>query len=218
MSAPQLFTDADRRLIEEAVREAESRTSGEIVPVVVQRSGTYPSVPWKAAMIGILPGLLLHEWLVLSGAGWGPDPWLQQLLPLTILAGALLGVGLVRWIPAVERMFISEREMVEMVHVRARQAFLDNEVFLTRERTGILLLVSLFEHRVEVLGDSGITDRVAEDAWGDVVADIITGIKRGEATQGVVAAIGRCGRLLESAGVARRADDDNELDDSLRLG
>jgi putative membrane protein len=218
MSAPQLFTDADRRLIEEAVREAESRTSGEIVPVVVQRSGTYPSVPWKAAMIGILPGLLLHEWLVLSGAGWGPDPWLQQLLPLTILAGALLGVGLVRWIPAVERMFISEREMVEMVHVRARQAFLDNEVFLTRERTGILLLVSLFEHRVEVLGDSGITDRVAEDAWGDVVADIITGIKRGEATQGMVAAIGRCGRLLESAGVARRADDDNELDDSLRLG
>lgn len=218
MSAPQLFTDADRRLIEEAVREAESRTSGEIVPVVVQRSGTYPSVPWKAAMIGILPGLLLHEWLVLSGAGWGPDPWLQQLLPLTILAGALLGVGLVRWIPAVERMFISEREMVEMVHVRARQAFLDNEVFLTRERTGILLLVSLFEHRVEVLGDSGITDRVAEDAWGDVVADIITGIKRGEATQGVVAAIGRCGRLLESAGVARRADDDNELDDTLRLG
>jgi putative membrane protein len=218
MSAPQLFTDADRRLIEEAVREAESRTSGEIVPVVVQRSGTYPSVPWKAAMIGILPGLLLHEWLVLSGAGWGPDPWLQQLLPLTILAGALLGVGLVRWIPAVERMFISEREMVEMVHVRARQAFLDNEVFLTRERTGILLLVSLFEHRVEVLGDSGITDRVAEDAWGDVVADIITGIKRGEATQGMVAAIGRCGRLLESAGVARRADDDNELDDTLRLG
>lgn len=218
MSATPLFSEADRRLIEDAVREAESRTSGEIVPVVVGRSGAYAAATWKAAMVGILPGFLMHEWLVFSGTGWGADPWLQQLLPLTVLVGAVLGIGLVRWVPAFERLLISEREMIEMVHVRARQAFLDNEVFLTRERTGILLLVSMFEHRVEVLGDTGITSRVPEEAWGDVVADIISGIKHGEATRGMVAAIDRCGRLLESAGVERRADDQNELDNTLRLG
>ena len=167
-------------------------------------------------MVGILPGFLLHEWFVFSGTGWGADPWLQQLLPLTVLAGALLGVGLVRWVPAVGRWLTPERELVETVHSRAQQAFLENEVFLTRERTGILILVSLFEHRVEVLGDSGIISRVADDAWGDVVADIISGIRKGQATEGMVAAIHRCGRLLEQAGVERRDDDSDELGNTLR--
>lgn len=218
MRASLHFSEADRRLIEEAVLRAESRTSGEIVPVVLARSGSYVSVTWKAAMVGLLPGLLLHEWLIISGAGWGGEPWIQQFLPMSILVGALLGIGLVRWVPAVARLLIPEREMIEMVHARAQQAFLENEVFQTRERTGILLLVSLFERRVEVLGDTGITERVDADAWGDVVADIISGIKRGEPTKGMVAAIDRCGRLLESAGVERRDDDTNELDNTLRLG
>lgn len=211
MSASQHFSESDRKRIEEAVRAAESRTSGEIVPVVVSRSGSYPSALWKAAMIGVIPGLLLHEWLVLGADDWGMTAWSVQIMPVTMIAGALLFAAAAHFIPALQRRLIPGNRMIESVHARAQQAFLENEVFQTRERTGILLLVSLFEHRVEVLGDSGINEKVEADDWADVVTDIVSGVKSGDPTGGLVTAIERCGHLLEKAGVERRDDDADEL-------
>ncbi len=217
MSASHLFSDADRERIEQAVRDAEARTSGEIVPVIVGTSGAYPSALWKAAMIGVIPGLLIHEWLVLGPSDWGMSVWAVQIMPLTMILGALLFAGAARMIPAFQRWLIPGSRLIESVHARAQQAFLDNEVFQTRERTGILILVSLFEHRVEVMGDTGINDKVDPDDWADVVADIIAGIKNGDATGGLVAAIDRCGQLLENAGVERRDDDSDELSNAPRI-
>ena len=211
MSAHQLFTESDRERIEHAVRDAESRTSGEIVPVIVKSSGSYPSAIWKAAMIGVIPGLLVHEWLVLGSSDWGLSSWAVQIMPLTMIAGALLFAGAARAFPAIQRLFVPASRLIESVHARAQQAFLENEVFRTRERTGILILVSLFEHRVEVLGDTGINEKVDPDDWADVVTDIVGGIKAVDPTSGMVSAIDRCGRLLEEAGVSRRDDDEDEL-------
>lgn len=217
MSATHLFTESDRQRIAEAVDKAESRTSGEIVPVVVARSGSYPSALWKAALIGIIPGLLIYEWLVLGADDWGMTAWSAQLMPLTMIAGALLFAVAAHFVPAVQRALIPESRLIESVHARAQRAFLENEVFQTRERTGILLLVSLFEHRVEVLGDTGINDNVDAADWADVVTDIVSGIKSGAPTDGLVSAIDRCGRLLEKAGVERREDDTDELSNAPRI-
>jgi putative membrane protein len=211
MSASHLFSEADRKRIEEAVQEAESRTSGEIVPVIVASSGSYPSALWKAALLGVIPGLLVREWLVLGPSNWGMSAWSVQITPLTMIVGALLFAAAARSIPELQRMLVPSSRMIESVHARAQQAFLENEVFRTRERTGILILVSLFEHRVEVLGDSMINEKLDSNDWADVVTDIIGGIKSGEPTSGLVSAIERCGRLLEKAGVARRVDDQDEL-------
>lgn len=217
MSATNLFSESDRQRIAEAVQKAESRTSGEIVPVVVVRSGSYPSALWKAALVGIIPGLLIHEWLVLGADDWGMTAWSAQLMPLTMIAGALLFAAAAHFVPAVQRALIPASRLIESVHARAQQAFLENEVFQTRERTGILLLVSLFEHRVEVLGDTGINDKVDAADWADVVTDIVSGIKSGAPTDGLVSAIDRCGRLLEKAGVERREDDTDELSNAPRI-
>ena len=217
MSATHLFSEADRQRISDAVERAESRTSGEIVPVVVARSGSYPSALWKAALIGVIPGLLIHEWLVLGADDWGMSVWSAQLMPMTMIAGALLLAAAAHFIPAVQRILIPAPRLIESVHKRAQQAFLENEVFQTRDRTGILILVSLFEHRVEVLGDSGINAKVDPDDWADVVTDIVSGIKAGKPTDGLVSAIDRCGRLLEQAGVKRRDDDTDELSNAPRI-
>ena len=211
MSATHLFSESDRTRIENAVRDAESRTSGEIVPVVVARSGSYPSALWKAAMIGVIPGLLVHEWMVLGADDWGMSTLSVQIMPLAMIVGALVFAAAAHFVPAVQRWFIPGDRLIESVHARAQKAFLESEVFQTRERTGILLLVSLFEHRVEVLGDTGINEKVEADDWADVVTDIIAGIKRGDPTSGLVSAIERCGHLLEQAGVERREDDTDEL-------
>jgi len=218
MSTTTLFSDEDKEQIRRAVEEAEKRTSGEIVPVIVQSSARYDIALWKGAMIGVLPGLVASELLFTSGESWGSVSAFSPLsAPILMIVGALVVALAVRGIPALKRWLIPENSLVTAVHGRAQKAFLENEVFQTRERTGILLLVSLFERRVEVLGDSGINSKVSPEEWADVVTDIVLGIKSGKPTTGIVSAIERCGSLLENAGVAIRSDDENELDDGPRI-
>ena len=96
-------------------------------------------------------------------------------------------------------------------------AFLEEEVFSTRDRSGILIFLALFEHRVVVLGDSGINEVVPEDAWQHVVDDLVAGIRARRPAEALVAAIHECGRLLEAHQVEIRPDDTDELPNELRI-
>ncbi len=212
-----LFPDLDQERIREAVATAERATSGEIVPYVVARSGRYEVARWRGAAIGA--SVFAVAGLVAGAVydGWGLD-WLyaaEGMLALTLL-GALAG-ALVAWWTPVRRALAGQRRMDEAVARRAAQAFIEEEVFDTRDRTGILLFVSLFEHRLLVLGDSGINAKVDAGEWVEVVALVRDGIRRGAATDGLVAAIDRCGELLHRRGVEIRDDDSDELSDSVRL-
>ena len=107
--------------------------------------------------------------------------------------------------------------MARRVHRRAALAFLDEEVFDTRDRTGILIFVSLFEHRIEVLGDTGINAKVQPEEWVEVVDLIREGILARDLAGGLVSGIERCGDLLNRRGVAVRPDDTDELHDGVRV-
>lgn len=214
----QLFTDADRDRIEAAVRSAEDRTSGEIVPVIVARSDEYPVAVRRAGIIGLATGAVVFEILRYVWSGWAPA-WITND---AALFGFMLGAGFIFWfaaarIPSLKRMLIGRRAIDRAVHSRAVHAFVEEEVFATRDRTGILLLVSLFEHRVEVFGDSGINALVSEDDWGDVIDDVIKGIRKRDAAGGLIRGIERCGELLERKGVEPRPDDVDELSNRPRI-
>lgn len=214
MNVDRFFSARERELVEQAVGSAEGRTSGEIVPVVVARSDEYFGASWKAATLGALASVALAEALHLGLGMWGvSELWI--VLPAAV--GAALGFAAGAFVPWVRRLVISGEEMDREVRQRAVEAFVAHEVFATRERTGVLILVSLFEHRVVVLGDSGINARVEPGEWDGIVAGIVAGIKRGQPGQALVEAIGRCGELLQRQGVERRADDTNELPDRLHL-
>ena len=82
--------------------------------------------------------------------------------------------------------------------------------------TRILLLLSLFERRVVVLGDSGINAKVGEEEWREITQRIAAGIHDGRPGEALVEGIAACGRLLARRGVDIRPDDRNELRDDLR--
>ena len=214
----KLFSDKELKAVEEAVKEAEQRTSGEIVTYVVQRSASYAVAQWR---IGASFALLAYI-VVLIGSmaysGWSLG-WLFSLggMGLAVLVSATLGLLIVKFVPGIERIFVGSQSMMEAVRDRSVRAFLEEEVFDTRERTGILIFISLFERRVEVVGDTGINARVKEDEWGHVVEDILLGIRARKTADGLVQAIERCGMLLELKGVELRDDDENELSDSVRF-
>jgi len=212
------FTPSDLEALREAVGAAEGRTSGEIVPFVVARSGGFETVLWRGGAAGALVAVALLLAVRALVAGWSM-PWVHSAwAPHAVaLAGAGLGLLLVRFVPAVFRRLAGGRHLDRVVHERAVRAFLDEQVFDTRDRTGIVILVSLLERRIEVLGDEGINAAVEADEWADVVGIVRDGLKRGSLTDALARAIRRCGELLEEKGVARRTDDENEISDEPRI-
>lgn len=212
----KLFSPSDLTAIETAVREAESRTSGEIVPFVVEASDDYPTAAWKGAAFGAFLGPLIAAVLYYFGGFWATHALLWITLPAA--AGGSVGYLLTALAPPLRRWMAGDEVLERRSQVRAEAAFLEAEVFRTRERTGILLFLSLFEHRVIVLGDSGIHQKVQPEEWDGIVQHLVAGIRSGKPAAALIAAIGECGTLLDRHGVARRPDDRNELTDELRRG
>jgi|WetSurMetagenome_2_1015567.scaffolds.fasta_scaffold11310_3 putative membrane protein len=214
-SVSRLFSDQDLARIKQAVEAAETKTSGEIVPYVVEQSDDYERVVWRGASaaggLAILIFLAIHAFTVV---------WLPFALPIVlavIMAAFGAGMVLVHFVPAVKRLLAGRTLLQKRVSQRAAEAFIAEEVFDTRERTGILLFVSVLERHVLVVGDSGINARVKQEEWDDVVQSVVRGIRSGSPAAGIVEAVGKCGVLLEHHGVVRRADDKDELRDDLRM-
>jgi putative membrane protein len=214
--AEALFSQQDKEVLAEAVRKAEERTSGEIVPFVAGRSDSYPEAALRAGLLFAIISLFTFSLLAI-----GTNIWLPFGIPeiTMITVGCFtLGAALAAFIPGIKRLFIPAGIMQQRVDEHAAMAFLDEEVFNTRERTGILIFISLFEHRVRVLGDSGINEKVRQEEWDDVVKLVLQGMKEKQPANGLLKAIHRCGELLEKHGVEIRPDDTNELDNAVRFG
>ncbi len=214
----QRFTPDQLDRLQAAVAEAETRTSAEIVPCVVKRSDRYPEALARGAVWGGV--IALVAWtlfdVVHTGMGWG---WLHSEwgvcvgVTVGLIGGALMGGT----VPIVRRALVGGARMDHMVHLRAMRAFVEEGVFSTKGRTGVLLLLSLDEHRVEVLADEGISSRVAPEAWGELTALIIQGIRGGDLAGALVDVFDRVGVLLGESGLPIAPDDVDELDNHLRI-
>ncbi len=211
----QFFSPTDLERISAAVKAAEGQTAGEIVPVVVESSDDYELALWRGgfALSALVWSSIVLAYLLTSV--WLPFNLLHVLLLIFLAQG--LGMLLTMIIPTVKRFFAGANTMQQRVEQQAQKAFLTEEVFRTRERTGILIFLSLFERKVVVLGDAGINAKVAQAEWNEVVQTIVTGMHAGQPAEGLLAAIQKCGELLQKQGVIRREDDADELANTLRM-
>ncbi len=215
MIQPQkFFTEAEKARIAEAVREAEQATSGEIVPYVVGHSDRYPEAGHRAGAALAFVVLLTFAMINLF-----TDLWLPFGIAECAVAAILAyGLGnLIGLFTGVKRHVVSGSSKQSRVDERAALAFLTEEVFATRDRTGVLIFISLLERRVRILGDSGINAKVSQEQWDSIVAHLVARMRAGSAADGLIEAISACGRLLEEHGLAIRSDDTNELDNTLRM-
>lgn len=212
------LTESEHTRISDAVREAEANTSGEIVAYLMESSDAYGVAYLRAMLVCSITAVLLGLLLPLSTDGWGMG-WLETAhgIVTVALAGGVFGILLTALFPAVRRAFAGRARLARSTALQAHRAFVEEEVFSTRDRTGILLFVSLQEHRVEVLADKGINSVVDAGVWTEVVDLIIDGIRKKSLTDGLVEGITRCGEILRSHGVEVRPSDADELPNELRI-
>ncbi len=205
MTAENFFTQAEQERIRQAVIAAESKTAGEILPMIVTTSARYTEIELLGVITGLFVGMIAE--------GVWSDPWGSPFLNLWPVVGALVGFLICR-IPTTKRWLTPKKRIAQAVHTACLAAFTEQGLHYTRDHTGILILVSLLERRVQVLADRGINQKVSPGTWDEVVRILAAGLKSGEACDAFCRAIGRCGDILAEH-FPHQANDKDELPNRL---
>ncbi|MBC2666624.1 hypothetical protein H7F51_13960 [Novosphingobium flavum] len=224
MAHPPSMSETDRARVGAAVTAAESATAGEIVTILGSRSDDYRDVAlaWSAlvallalTVIALFPDFYLGLYDRLTGT-WASEWTPGRLLGLAALVAALKFGGMwliLLWRPL--RLALTPAPIRHgRVHARALALFRVGAERRTTGRTGILIYLSLAEHRAEIIADEAIASKVEAEVWGDALAALLAELKAGRMADGLIAAVDRVGAVL-ARHFPRGADDVNELPDRL---
>ena len=215
-------TEHDR--VTKAVRAAEAGTSGEIVTIIADASDHYLDTALWWAVVAALVSLALlaacpatATWIVesLSG-GWVTEIGAVEYFELALAAFVII-FGVIRLILQIPRLRIAltfPRVKSKRVRNRAIDLFKVGAESRTAGRTGILIYLSLAEHRAEIVADEAVHKQVSNDMWGAAMADLIGHVREERITDGMVAAVNDVGKILTQY-LPRKDDDINELPDRL---
>jgi putative membrane protein len=219
MKIKQKFSEDDLQRIKSAVKDAENNISGEIVPVIVEKSGSYAFANYKASLISatvFFAIIVILDRYVIEDASHTLfyDP---IFIFTVVMLGGALGALLPNISEGLKRSLISRKLLDDACRQRAENAFLEEEVFNTRHRTGIMIFISFFEHEVIVMADRGISKVVEQKEWDKIVSELVGHIRSGKVVDGIEAGIKRCGEILLEKGFHKTEDDINELRDDLRM-
>jgi putative membrane protein len=182
-----LLSPDDQQRIEAKIAEIEQRTAGEIVVAVVARSGEYAlgraAVAFAAALCG---ALALFEFRPDLPPEWG----LLLELAVALAVYGLLGIS------GLERLLIPPSVAEARVASRAFSLFAERGIHRTAHHTGILVFLSELEHRVVILGDKTIHERLGQHGWQAHVDHIVKAIRQGDASRGILEVLEQLGAVL----------------------
>lgn len=218
------LTAEDHKRVSDAVAAAETQTAGEIVTVVADRSDGYSDVmlAWAAlaaftalGLFATFPDFFLAKAEWLSG-GWTHE-WTHREILLIATALAVVKFlavwAILHWAPLRFLMIPPSIKTARALR-RAIDLFKVGAERRTHGRTGILIYLSMREHRAEIVADEAITSKVPPETWGEAMAAMLVHIKDGRIADGMIAAVERVGAVLAEH-FPRAEDDTNELPDRL---
>jgi len=221
-----MFADDQRTLVAEAIAAAEAGTSGEIVCIVSERAERYAAtgltiaavlafaLPLLAVVLGVEPARLLplRSWDsgdVATEVRRAIEAYAAfQILIFAASAALLVWTGLgAKLTPRSIRR--------DKVHGDALAQFRARGLVGTRQRTGVLIYVSMADRIAEVIADAGIYAKVDPEHWGTTIDALLRGLKAGTPAQGFVDAVALAGAVLAKHFPPTVDDNPNELPDRL---
>ncbi len=218
------LTAEDHAKVSAAVTAAERSSDGEIVTIVAARSDAYSDVAFLYPALAMLVPPLAFAALPMAAidavlspfAGWnsqvGHGIALLALVGMQLLAFLL--ARLVLGSQSIRLALTRPSTKSRRVHARALELFRASAERRTIGRTGVLLYLSLAEHRAEIMADEAIHSQVTPEVWGAAMAALIGEVKEGRPGDGMALAVEQIGHVLAEY-LPKTGTDTNELPDKL---
>lgn len=224
MSKVDHIDEHDHSLVTAAVANAELHTSGEIVTIVADLSDHYEDIgmAWASAvtLLALFFYMLFPDFYLglidgLTG-GWDYEYSTREYLAILMTALGLKWFGswlILKYLPL--RLALTPK-YIKMARTRARaiMMFKVGTEAKTVGRTGVLLYLSMKEHRAEIVADDEITKLVAPAAWGDAMVALLDRVKAGKPGEGMAEAVRQMGIVLAEH-FPKGSENPNELPDRL---
>ncbi|MGO8998788.1 MAG: hypothetical protein ACLQVI_36150 [Polyangiaceae bacterium] len=202
----RFFQPDARARVTATIKEIEAETSAEVVVAVRKASGSYRDIDYLFGFVVSFAGLLLLL--------FHPHPFAIEGMPLDVLAAFLAGALFSANAPPLRRALLRRARMETSCRDAARAAFVELGVGRTTGRNGILVLVSVFERRVSVVGDVGIDAGAMGAEWATRIAALESSLAGGASVDRFVTALRALAPPLAAA-MPHRPDDVNELPDEV---
>jgi putative membrane protein len=199
------FTAEEKERLKATTQEVESRTIGEIVVMVVDRSDHYIEAE---VLGGVLLGSVLS--LILTFLYFHSSVW--SYVPMSFLFFFPCR-SLFKRVEILKKLFIGIRRKEEAVRQRAERAFFEKGLYATKKNTGVLFFLSLLERKIWVLADRGIYERMDQETLNRFANEVSRGIREDRACEALSQAIRGIGVLLSRHFPITSGDTDELPDD-----
>jgi len=173
------LSSQEKNRLRERIAETEKRTGLQIVLAVIERSDSYAELPWKAFALGTsLAGLLAMTMSVLLTFKSATE---ATLLAVVIMLSSGGGVALLTvFLPSFARLFLADHRADVETKQCAESLFLSRELFATKTRKALLIMISLFERRIVVLPDQGLASQLNKETTHEMVHHMRMKLKSGQ--------------------------------------
>ena len=216
-------TKLDEKAFEEikaSVKEAESKTTGEIALAITAESSSYAFWELLSSVVlafifvmGLFP-LSNQIYRCLDNFFWSVKPWYLAAFYL-VLTVVLVGILYALFnIPAIDYLIIPSGAKNECVSNRAMRYFAESGVYRTKEHSGIFIFVSYFERQVRIIADEGISSKISQDLWNLIADEMVESLSYGDVKTAYINAVKKCGDLL-AENFPPHEDNPDELTDGL---
>lgn len=115
------------------------------------------------------------------------------------------------------RVFIDDHCKDADVLIRAATVFEKLHMHETALRNGVLIYLSVQDHKFAIVGDAGIHEKVKDDFWNATKIEMLAYFKDNKVTEGLIAGIAKAGAAL-GVYFPRQHDDTNELSNEIVFG
>lgn len=201
------FDDAAREALAVCVGEIEKTTDAELVLVVRARSGSYRHADYLCGAFLAFAGLIF---LLFAPVDFHPV-WVLVDVVLLFVLGAFLSSRST----AIRRLLTREKFRAENVRTFAAAMFYEAGVANTKTETGILVYLSLFERRLELIADRSVLKAVPSLEWNQQLFELHEAGRRKEADE-LLKALHNLSALLAKH-LPASGENPNELTDAPRF-
>jgi len=201
-----IISNKDKILIKNLITQAEKRTQSEIVPMITHHSDVYPAAHFRAAIIcSFLFSLALY---------FSPLNLINPIYFLWIqIPGLYVGYFLGHF-SFFKKLLITKDEINLEVNQKAYEAFFHHNLHLTENHTGVLILISLMEKKIKILTDVGISKKVDQKIWDEIIFQFTNKINQGHFVEGLAQSIESVAAVLETY-FPSTGEKNNELSNDL---
>ena len=206
------LNDQERTKLDQRIVEAEKRTGAQVVLAVIERSDSYVELPWKAFALGAAISGLAAALFGFLRPGWSSGAAVLSAVVTTLGIGAACALLCIA-LPGFARLLLDAHRAEGEVKQYAQALFLDRQLFATRARTGILLLVSMFERQVVLLPDKGLDKRLNRESMQSIVDSMTAALAANQVGRALEHGLAGLEKVL--APTAAATSQENELPNTI---